>query len=69
MIQLAFQKHKGIYGYRRIQAELRRIFDVQINHKRVLRLMQEMGLQAKIRRKYRYLYHNKSSSYRVSKTF
>lgn len=66
MIRFVFQKRKGIYGYRRIQAELRRIFDIHINHKRVLRLMQEMGLQARIRRKYRYLYHNKSSSYRVS---
>ena len=37
------------YGYRRITAELKRA-GWPVNHKRVARLMAEMGLQAKVRR-------------------
>lgn len=40
------------YGYRRLTAQLRRQGWV-VNHKRVRRLMREMGLQAKIKRKRR----------------
>ena len=39
------------YGYRRITAQLKRE-KVTINHKRVLRMMREMGFQAKIKRRY-----------------
>lgn len=46
-----FQQRKGIYGYRRIQMELEHQFGCIVNHKKVLRLMQEMGLRAIIRRK------------------
>jgi hypothetical protein len=40
------------YGYRRITAQLRRSkeaggFEIRANHKRVRRLMREMGLQAR----------------------
>ena len=38
------------YGYRRITAELRRA-DWQVNHKRVARLMLQMGLQVQLRRR------------------
>lgn len=47
-----YHKHKGRYGYRRITLELNHQLNNQglvINHKRVQRLMQAMGLKAKIR--------------------
>ena len=53
-------RHQGIYGYRRIQVELLRQYGQRVNHKKVLRLMQEMGLQAIIRRK-----RARSSPYRA----
>lgn len=39
------------YGYRRITASLRRD-QVIINHKKVLKIMQEMGIQGRIKHKY-----------------
>lgn len=52
-----YHKHKGRYGYRRITLELNHQLNNQglvINHKRVQRLMQAMGLKSKIRqRKYK----------------
>jgi len=39
------------YGYRRITAQLRRD-KVILNHKKVLKMMQEMGIQGRIKRKY-----------------
>ena len=39
------------YGYRRITASLRRD-KVIINHKKVLKMMQEMGIQGRIKHKY-----------------
>ncbi len=52
-IQAIYDEHKGNYGYRRIYLELRnRGFCV--NHKKVQRLMKEMGLAARIRRKRKY---------------
>ena len=39
------------YGYRRITAQLRRD-KVIINHKKVLKMMQDMGIQGRIKRKY-----------------
>lgn len=47
-----YHTHKGRYGYRRITLELNNQLggqDILINHKRVQRLMQAMGLKAKIR--------------------
>ena len=52
-IQAIYDEHKGNYGYRRIHLELRnRGFCV--NHKKVQRLMREMKLAARIRRKRKY---------------
>lgn len=52
-IQAIFKKHRGNYGYRRIHLTLRKQ-GFQINHKTVLRLMREMGLQAEVKvKKYR----------------
>jgi putative transposase len=39
------------YGYRRITAQLHRE-NTNINHKRVLRMMRELGIQGRIKRKY-----------------
>jgi len=50
IIQEIFYDHKARYGYRRITLELRNSGH-KVNHKTVLRLMNEMGLYCKIRRK------------------
>lgn len=48
-----YARHKGRYGYRRITAELRRAGQ-SVNHKRVQRLMQMLGLKSVVRvKKYR----------------
>ena len=47
--QIAF-KHP-YYGYRRITAQLKRE-NMTINHKRVLRLMRQLGIQGRIKRRY-----------------
>lgn len=52
-IQAIYQEHKGRYGYRRIHLELRNRGYI-INHKKVERLMKELGLSARIRRKRKY---------------
>lgn len=41
------------YGVRRVTAQLRREFQVQVNHKRVARVMRSMGISRKTRRKRR----------------
>lgn len=52
-IQAIYDEHRGNYGYRRIHLELRNRGFV-INHKKVQRLMREMKLAARIRRKRKY---------------
>ncbi len=52
-ISSIYHTHKGRYGYRRITLELRNQ-SVSINHKTVVRLMQECGLKSLVRiKKYR----------------
>ncbi|MGG3126344.1 IS3 family transposase [Brevibacillus laterosporus] len=41
------QEHRFRYGYRKITALLRRV--MQINHKRVQRIMREEGLQCRVK--------------------
>lgn len=51
-IEAVYHQHQGNYGYRRITLALRKIFT--INHKKVQRLMQTLGLKGKSNlRKYR----------------
>ena len=50
MIKEVFEQNKGRYGYRRITMELRNR-GICLNHKTVLKLMNEMGLHCKIRMK------------------
>ncbi|MFF2482434.1 IS3 family transposase [Paenibacillus sp. NPDC058071] len=54
IIRTTYERYKGIYGYRQIQLFMYQDHGVWMNHKKILRLMQEMGLQAKIRRKFRH---------------
>jgi len=45
------EKINKIYGYRRVKTWLERKYKLHINHKRVQRLMKEMGIRAIIRKK------------------
>lgn len=46
------RKHKKRYGYRKITLELRKLSQLKkINHKKVYRIMKELGLLSEIRRK------------------
>lgn len=49
-IQRIYHQHKGRYGYRRITITLR-LSGITVNHKRVQRLMSELGLKSKVRPK------------------
>lgn len=50
-ISVLYQECNGIFGYRRIQLNLKRCFHLNCNKKRVYRVMRAMGLQSVIRRK------------------
>ncbi|WP_328212926.1 IS3 family transposase, partial [Brevibacillus porteri] len=56
LIQVVYNRYDMKYGYRQIQLFLLQDHGVWVNHKKVLRLMQEMGLRARIRRKHRCNY-------------
>jgi len=56
LIQAVYKKYDGKYGYRQIQLFLLQDHGVWVNHKKVLRLMQEMRLRSRVRRKHRYYY-------------
>ena len=47
-IKKIYEHHKGRYGYRRITLELKNI-GIMINHKTVLRLMNQLGIKSLIR--------------------
>jgi transposase InsO family protein len=57
-------KLKGIYGYRRVQVWLKLTYGLHLNHKRVQRLMNELGIQAVIRKKRPY--YGKKEAYVIS---
>ncbi|EFR30458.1 IS3 family transposase [Eremococcus coleocola] len=59
LVQEAYDKYEGIYGYRRITIYLNYFRQAQVNLKCVYRLMKQMGLKAVIRRQ-RYRYKNHS---------
>ncbi len=50
-IKAICNKHKRRYGYRRVTEVLRAEYQLNVNHKRVSRIMTENNLQARIRRK------------------
>jgi len=45
---------KGIYGYLRVRVWLQRTYGLNVNHKRVYRLMKALGIRSTIRRKKPY---------------
>lgn len=49
-IQAIYHAHKGRYGYRRVTLTLR-LLGLTVNHKRIQRLMGELGLKSKVRPK------------------
>lgn len=50
VIKSIYHEHKGRYGYRRIQLELKRR-GIELNHKTVQRLMAQLGLKSTVRPK------------------
>jgi len=48
------KRTRGIYGYLRTRTWLRKTYGIQVNHKRVYRLMKELGIRSVIRRKKRF---------------
>lgn len=50
-IQLIYQEHKSRYGYRKIRAVLNNQYNIPASEKVVRRLMQELGLKSKARKK------------------
>lgn len=61
LIYHIFTEKKGTYGKLRIQLELKRKYNLTVNHKKVYRIMKELGLAARIRRKWRcgkYIKHH-----------
>jgi putative transposase len=67
-IKAIYEQRNGTYGYRRIEDELERQYGENVNHKRVLRLMQDLGLKAVIRRKrdYRSSYQAAEAAGRIA---
>lgn len=53
-IRKVYKRYEGKYGYRQLQLFLWQDDGIWMNHKKILRLMQELGLQARIRRKRRW---------------
>ena len=51
LIEAAYQASRKSYGYRRIQLWIFQNYEIQINHKAVLRLMNKMGIQSVARRR------------------
>jgi putative transposase len=54
------------YGYLRVKTWFQREYNININHKRIYRLMKKMGIQAKIRRK-KWKYFGRKEAYVISK--
>ncbi|MQA17632.1 MAG: IS3 family transposase, partial [Pseudonocardiaceae bacterium] len=52
-IQEIHEQSRGTYGWPRVHAELQLGLGVEVNHKRVARLMREAGLQGLYRRRRR----------------
>ena len=50
LVKQIYWANNGEFGYRRITMELRRKFNLVVNHKKVLRIMQDFGLKSKVRK-------------------
>jgi putative transposase len=58
LVRATYDRYNGVYGYRQVQLFLLQDHGVWMNHKKVLRLMQEQGLRSRMRKKYRL--HNRT---------
>ncbi|WP_170970853.1 IS3 family transposase [Paenibacillus terrae] len=56
LIQKVYERYNGVLGYSRIQLFLLQDHGVWMNHKKVLRIMQDLGIRSRIRRKHRCNY-------------
>lgn len=56
LILALYRKYDGRYGYRQIQLFLLKEHQVWVNYKKVLRLMQTMGLSSRLRRRHHCSY-------------
>ncbi|GAA8907380.1 hypothetical protein HpSIM50_13350 [Helicobacter pylori] len=56
LILAVYKKYDGKYGYRQIQLFLLKEHNVWVNHKKILRLMQEMSIRSRVRRRHRCNY-------------
>ncbi|WP_068499069.1 IS3 family transposase [Paenibacillus kribbensis] len=56
LIQKVYERYNGVFGYRQIQLFLLHDHGVWMNHKKVLRIMQDLGIRLRIRRKHRCNY-------------
>lgn len=52
-----YNKTRKVYGYRRIKIELFRAYGLIVNNKKILRIMRDLGIKSKIRRK-KFKYNN-----------
>ncbi|WP_340003362.1 IS3 family transposase [Paenibacillus sp. FSL K6-0276] len=66
LFQQVYERYNGVYGYRQIQLFLLQDHGVWMNHKKVLRIMQDLGIRSRIRRKHRCNYAS-SEGDRVAK--
>ncbi len=66
LLKKVYENYNGVYGYRQIQLFLLQDHGVWMNHKKVLRLMQVLGIRSRIRRKHRCNYAS-SDGGRVAK--
>ncbi|URJ49080.1 IS3 family transposase [Paenibacillus polymyxa] len=66
LVKKVYEQYNGVYGYRQIQLFLQHDHGVWMNHKKVLRLMQVLGIRSQIRRKHRCNYAS-STKGRVAK--
>jgi putative transposase len=54
LLRIGYARHRGRYGYRRMTVWINQQTKQRYNHKPVYRLLDEIGLKAKIRRKKRW---------------
>lgn len=54
LILNVFNKHKGIYGYRRVTTFIRINHNININYKKVYRIMKSLGLRSRVRAKKKF---------------
>lgn len=66
LVKKVYERYNGVYGYRQLQLFLSQDHGVWMNHKKVLRLMQVLGIRSRIRRKHRCNYAS-STEGRVAK--